>query len=247
METAGTFCAHCRLPLGLRPMQRTLDGEPRSFCCYGCCIAFQVRTGRNEEFQASRLLIRLGVGGFLSMNVMMISLVIYAGAFDADAWLIPWIHLLLWIFATPALIILGEPYLRETVVNARQGRLTSSALVVLGVTAAYAYSVFATIERSQEVYFDTATMVLMLFTLGSYIEAAGRARAARDLEPLLAAESESATTVDGGVEIAPPGARGAARHAGQGAAGRAHSGRRRGRRGRIGHRRSRDHRGKPAT
>ena len=242
MEAAGTFCAHCRLPLGLRPMQRTLDGEPRSFCCYGCCIAFQVRTGRNEEFQASRLLIRLGVGGFLSMNVMMISLVIYAGAFDADAWLIPWIHLLLWIFATPALIILGEPYLRETVVNARQGRLTSSALVVLGVTAAYAYSVFATIERSQEVYFDTATMVLMLFTLGSYIEAAGRARAARDLEPLLAAESECATVVDGRHRDASPRARDRSRHAGPGPAGRARSGRRRGGRGRVLHRRGGDHR-----
>ena len=71
-----------------------------------------------------------------------------------------------------------------------EGRLTSSALVVLGVGAAYAYSVFASIEGSAQVYFDTATMVLMLFTLGSYLEAAGRARAARDLEPLLAAESE---------------------------------------------------------
>ncbi len=197
---AGNICTHCHLPLGLRPMQRTLDGELCSFCCYGCCIAFQVTTGRNEEFEATWLLIRLGIGGFLSMNVMLVSLVIYAGAFDADAWLIPWIHLLLWIFATPALIILGEPFLRETIVNVRQGRLTSSALVVLGVTAAYAYSVFATIERSEQVYFDTATMVLLLFTLGSYIEAAGRARAARDLEPLLAAESESATVVENGVE-----------------------------------------------
>ena len=203
-EHADNFCTHCRLPLGLRPMQRTLDGELCSFCCYGCCIAFQVKTGRNEEFEATWLLIRLGVGGFLSMNVMLISLVIYAGAFDADAWLIPWIHLLLWIFATPALIILGEPYLRETIANARQGRLTSSALVVLGVSAAYAYSVFATIEQSQQVYFDTATMVLMLFTLGSYIEAAGRAKAARDLEPLLAAESECGTVVENGTEIRRP-------------------------------------------
>ena len=77
------------------------------------------------------------------------------------------------------------------------GRVTSSALVVIGVGAAYAYSVFATIEQSDQVYFDTATMVLMLFTVGSYIEAAGRAKAARDLEPLLAAESESATVVEG--------------------------------------------------
>jgi len=110
----------------------------------------------------------------------------------------------LWIFATPALVILGEPYLRETWTQAAQGRVTSSALVVLGVGAAYAYSVFATIEGSEQVYFDTATMVLMLFTVGSYIEAAGRAKAARDLEPLLAAESECATVVDEGSETRRP-------------------------------------------
>ena len=43
-------------------------------------------------------------------------------------------------------------------------------------------------------------MVLMLFTLGRYLEAAARARASRDLAPLLAAESESATVVEGGEE-----------------------------------------------
>jgi Cu2+-exporting ATPase len=186
-------------------MQRTVNGEDCAFCCYGCCIAFQVKHGQSEEWEAAWLLIRLGVGAFLSMNIMLISLLLYAGTFGgADAWLLPWIHLLLWIFATPALVILGEPYLRETWAHAAQGRVTSSALVVLGVGAAYAYSVFATIERSEQVYFDTATMVLMLFTLGSYIEAAGRAKAARDLEPLLAAESECATVVDDGVETRRP-------------------------------------------
>ena len=43
-------------------------------------------------------------------------------------------------------------------------------------------------------------MVLMLFTLGRYLEAAGRARASRDLAPLLAAERELATVVEGGQE-----------------------------------------------
>jgi Cu2+-exporting ATPase len=47
-------------------------------------------------------------------------------------------------------------------------------------------------------------MVLMLFTVGRYLEAAGRARAARDLEPLLAAESECATVVNGGAETRRP-------------------------------------------
>ncbi len=198
-------CSHCRLPVGLRALQRTLDGEAHAFCCYGCCIAFLVKSGRPEESEAAWLLIRLGVGAFLSMNVMLISLLLYVDDFSgADAQMLPWIHLVLWLFATPALVILGWPYVRETWAHAVEGRVTSSALVVLGVGAAYAYSTFASIEGGGQVYFDTATMVLMLFTVGNYLEAAGRAKAARDLEPLLAAESECATIVEEGMETRRP-------------------------------------------
>ena len=196
------ICSHCLLPIGLRAMQRTVNGEDCAFCCYGCCIAFQVKHGKSEEWEAAWLLIRLGVGGFLSMNIMLFSLLLYTDTFTgADARLIPWIHVLLWIFATPAVVILGGPFLHETWLNGLQGRLTSSALIVVGVSAAYLYSAFAVIERGPHVYFDTATMVLMLFTLGRLLEAAGRARAARDLEPLLAAERESAVVVHDGTEI----------------------------------------------
>lgn len=179
-------------------MRRTVNGENCVFCCYGCCIANQVKSGNREEWEAAWLLVRLGVGGFLSMNIMMFSLLLYTDTFSgADAEVLPSIHLLLWLLATLAVIILGEPFLRETWLHAKQGRLTASALIVLGVGAAYAYSAFATIEGSPQVYFDTASMVLMLFTVGYYLDAVGRARAARDLHPLLAAESEWATVVDG--------------------------------------------------
>jgi P-type Cu2+ transporter len=201
----GILCSHCLLPIGPRAMRRTVNGESCAFCCYGCCIAFQVKSGRSEEWEAAWLLIRLGVGGFLSMNIMLFSLLLYTGAFTGvDARLLPWIHLLLWVFATPAVVILGEPFLREAWFNGIQGRLTSSTLIVLSVGAAYIYSVVAVLERSTHVYFDTATMVLMLFTVGRYLEAAGRARAARDLEPLLAAESECATVVNGRSETRRP-------------------------------------------
>ena len=99
------------------------------------------------------------------------------------------------------MIILGGPFLRETCHNGLQGRLTSSALIVVGVGAAYLYSAVTVIERGPHVYFDTATMVLMLFTLGRLLEAAGRARAARDLEPLLAAERETVVVVHDGAEV----------------------------------------------
>jgi len=203
--TDDRLCRHCLLTIGPRAMRRTVNGENCAFCCYGCCIAFQVRSGKSEEWEAAWLLIRLGVGGFLSMNIMLFSLLLYTGAFTGvDARLLPWVHLLLWIFATPALVILGGPFLRETWLDGVQGRLRSSALIVVGVGAAYIYSAFAVIERGTHVYFDTATMVLMLFTVGRYLEAAGRARAARDLEPLLAAESAYATVVNGVAETRRP-------------------------------------------
>ena len=202
MNTEGeSLCDHCFLPIGRRPMRVMVNGKSCAFCCYGCCIAFQVKSGKTEEWDAAWILIRLGVGGFLSMNIMLFSILLYTGAFTgADANVLPRIELLLWILATPAVLILGGPFLVETWLNAIRGRLTSSALIVVGVGAAYAYSALAVIEHSPRVYFDTATMVLMLFTTGRYLEAVGRARAARDLEPLLAAESECATVVDGGTE-----------------------------------------------
>src|SRR6201993_5040033 len=204
-DRGGILCSHCLLPVGVRAMQRTVNGESQAFCCYGCCIAYQVESGRSEEWEAAWLLIRLGVGAFLSMNIMLFSLLLYAGAFTGvDARLLPWIHLLLWVFATPALIILGGPFLADTWRDAVDGRVTSSTLIVLGVGAAYLYSAFAVVERGSHVYFDTATMVLMLFTVGRYLEAVGRARAARNLEPLLSAESECATVVEGSVETRRP-------------------------------------------
>jgi Cu2+-exporting ATPase len=129
-ERGGLLCSHCLLPVGVRAMQRTVNGESHAFCCYGCCIAFQVKNGKSEEWEAAWLLIRLGAGAFLSMNIMLFSLLLYAGAFTGiDARLLPWIHLLLWVFATPALIILGGPFLAETWRDAADGRVTSSASV----------------------------------------------------------------------------------------------------------------------
>ena len=88
--SGGSLCRHCLLPVGRRPLQQTVNGESCAFCCYGCSIAFQVKNGKTEEWEAAWLLIRLGVGGFLSMNIMLFSLLIYGGVFTgADARLLP--------------------------------------------------------------------------------------------------------------------------------------------------------------
>jgi P-type Cu2+ transporter len=181
-------CGHCQLPVGRLGQRRELNGADHWFCCYGCCLAFQVRQGSMEEPQAALWLIRLGVGGFLAMNIMLFSLLLYTGAFaDGDPMtaLVPW---LLWALATPLLIVLGGPFLRGAWESALGGRLGADSLVSLGALAAYLYSGWKVLQGSDQVYFDTVTMVLLLFTLGRLLEAQGRAQALRSLAPMLAAE-----------------------------------------------------------
>jgi Cu2+-exporting ATPase len=186
-------------------MRRSIDGANHEFCCYGCCLAFQVRQGSGEESEATWLLVRLGVGGFLSMNIMMFSLLLYSGTFErADAELLPWVHVLLWILATPVLVILGGPFLRDAWEGALRGRLTAATLIWVGVLATYGSSAVSVLTGGTAVYFDTATMLLVLFTVGRYLEAAGRARAVRSLAPLLEAENQWATVVEAGSESRRP-------------------------------------------
>ena len=103
------LCSHCLLPVGRRGFMRTVNGEGCEFCCYGCCIAHQVKSGSGDASEAAWFLVRLGAGSFLSMNIMLFSLLMYSGAFiGADRRVLPTIHLLLWGLATPAVLILGH-------------------------------------------------------------------------------------------------------------------------------------------
>lgn len=196
-----SFCAHCALPIGRRPNLRQVKGEARAFCCYGCAIAFQVRNGSHEEVDAASFLVRLGAGAFLSMNVMMLSWLFYGDFPDLDGALprteVLWV---IWLLATPAVAMLGWPFACDAWEEAKRARVGASGLAIFGVVSAYLYSTFVLLSGGEDVYFDTATMVLVLFTLGRYLEAAGRARAARDLAPMLEAESQWVTRVEADTE-----------------------------------------------
>lgn len=202
--TATATCVHCLLPIGRLGQQREVNGEEHAFCCYGCCLAYQVHHGEREEPDAAGLLIRLGVGAFLAMNIMLFSLLLYSGVFGAatdgsgDGTTLHLIHWLLWILTTPLLVMLGGPFIAGAWRAARCGRLGTDTLVAVGTLAAYGFSAYQVWHGPGDVYFDTVTMVLILFTLGRYLEALGRVQAARSLAPLLAAErAEVRVVVDG--------------------------------------------------
>jgi Cu2+-exporting ATPase len=193
-------CDHCHLSVGALAHEREVDGEARRFCCYGCCLAYQVSHGERDEPEAAWLLIRIGVGCFLAMFIMLFSLLLYSGSFGpSDGGLVRIVHLVLWALATPLLAALGGPFIGSAWRQARGGHLGADTLISIGALAAYGYSALEVARGRDGVYFDTMTMVLVLFTLGRYLEAQGRVHAMRSLAPMLAAERATVHVMADGV------------------------------------------------
>src|SRR5882757_6189078 len=121
-------------------------------------------------------------------NLRLLSLLLYVHAFAAaDAWVIHGVDVVLWMLATPLTLLLGGPFLGRAWRALRERRPSADVLVAIGALAAYGWSAIQVLRGAPQVYFDTETMVLLLFTLGRYMDAQVRARAARSLAPLLAA------------------------------------------------------------
>ncbi len=194
-------CAHCELPVGRFGRRRELSGDTLWFCCAGCSLAYQMRHGERDEPEAAAWLIRLGVAGFLAMNIMLLSLLGYAGGLGgSDSWLRQPVNLLLWALATPLVLIVGGPFFAAAWQAGRRGGVTADTLVTVGVAAAYGYSAWAVWHGAEGVYFDTVSMVLILFTLGRTLQAQGRLRAMRSLVPMLQAQRAEVRVVQRAVE-----------------------------------------------
>ena len=190
--SAVRLCAHCELPLGRRIVAAEIGGQQETFCCYGCVLALQITRARGEEGAAAALLIRLGLAAFFAMNVMMLTLPTYApyvyggGAAATDGPLFHVLRVLALALALPVLALLGWPILCTAASNARTGGLATDALIVIGAAGAYALSAWHTYLGRGPVYYDTAAMLLVLVTLGRYLEARARVDASAAIRGTLA-------------------------------------------------------------
>ncbi len=150
---------------------------------------------RAEEYGASHqgaasserydLLLRLGVAGFLWMNVMLFSLVIYASYFEGiSEWARRYIPLILMALATPAVFYSAWPIHRLAVLGLWQGNIRMEALISSGVLAAYGYSVVQAVSGSKYLYFDTACAIVTLVLAGKALERGAKERTAQAVATL---------------------------------------------------------------
>jgi heavy metal translocating P-type ATPase len=142
--------------------------------------------------ESARLLSRLMLNAFLAMMVMALSLALYSDFFFTS-----WgqlgqgtrsmLQAIAMLFATPAVLLLALPILEDAIFTFQvYHRLTTSALIAIGSLAAYGLSVYATFIGQGQVYFDTATMTLLLVTLGRWLDAKTQVESAKALDDLLA-------------------------------------------------------------
>jgi Cu2+-exporting ATPase len=139
---------------------------------------------RARRDESRDLLVRFGTAAFLSAQLMVYSLALYAGYFQgidqATKRTFGAISLLL---TTPVLLYAGRPLLATAAAGLRHGRFTTDSLIVLGAWSAFFAGAWALV-RGGEVYFDTAAMIVTLVLLGRLLESRARARAAESLERL---------------------------------------------------------------
>jgi heavy metal translocating P-type ATPase len=122
------------------------------------------------------------------MNIMMISLLLYAGSVEPAN--LPIFRLILFGLSTPALAILLPPFLSGARNEFSSRAPSVDVLIACGSVSAFAVSAVNTLRGSGPVFFDTCTMLPVLVTLGRVIESCAKSRAGdllHGLETLLPA------------------------------------------------------------
>jgi P-type Cu+ transporter len=125
-----------------------------------------------------------------------------------DHWLmahvpINWILLLL---ATPVQFGPGRRFYRKGWASLRQGVPDMNTLVMIGTSAAYFYSLVATVlpqifpMGTAQVYFEASGVVITLVLLGKYFEALAKGRASEAMKHLLRLQAKTARVMRNGAE-----------------------------------------------
>ncbi|HEX6141309.1 MAG TPA: heavy metal translocating P-type ATPase [Geminicoccaceae bacterium] len=161
-----------------------------------------------DEVRDRQLLRALAVAGFAAGNVMLLSVAVWAGAFQdmgpATRSLMHWFSALI---ALPAIAYAGRPFFGSAFDALRHGRTNMDVPISLAVVLAGSMSLFETIRHGEHVYFDSAVMLLFFLLIGRYLDHRARGQARSAAERLVALERGFVTVLDAaGVRHAVPAA-----------------------------------------
>ena len=121
-----------------------------------------------------------------------------------------WVNLGLLLLATPVQFWAGRRFYRGAWGALRHGQANMNTLVVMGTSAAYLYSVVATLAPQlfaagrADVYFETSALIITLILLGRLLEARAKGRTNDAIKMLAGLQAKTARVVRDGGEVDVP-------------------------------------------
>jgi len=166
-------------------------------------VPFDPETAEGAIKRGNRaLLFRMAFAAFAAMNLMWVSIALYAGADEGEfRGLFHWIG---FAIATPTLIYSGWPFYRGAWLGLRQGALTMDLPIAIGASITYLYSLYATIGGQGHVYWDTVVNFLFVILVGRFLEAMSKRQAMASTQRLLDLQPKIATLLRDGEEVVVP-------------------------------------------
>jgi len=144
------------------------------------------------------LLMRLAVAGFAMMNVMLLSVAVWAGADAATRDMLHWISALI---ALPTVAFAAQPFFINAWAALKVHRLNMDVPISLAILLASAMSLYETMQHGQHAYFDAALSLTFFLLAGRYLDFRTRASARSAAQELAAMEVPHALRLVGGVEV----------------------------------------------
>lgn len=120
-------------------------------------------------------LLRMAVAGIGMMQAGMVAVALHAGGIQGidPHWelVLRWVNLVLTL---PIMLFSAKPFFAGAVRALRLGRLVNDVSISLALILAFSASVYATLTRSGDVYFDSVAMFAFFLLLGRYFEKRAR-------------------------------------------------------------------------
>jgi len=148
------------------------------------------------------LLRALAVAAFVSMNIMMLSGSVWAGADAATRDVLHWICAGL---ALPAMLYSGRVFYTSAWNAVRHGRTNMDVPITIGITLAFALSFYDTLFQGEQVYYDAAVSLIFFLLIGRTLDHVMRERARNAVKGLvkLAPRGALVLAADGSREYLP--------------------------------------------
>ncbi len=170
--------------------------------CRAFPLALRAPEDDAEIAQARWLLRCLAVAAFAAMNIMLLSIAIWAGNLsDITPETRDFFHWLSGLIVLPAAAFAGQPFFRSAIRSLRARSLNMDAPISLAVLLALAMSVFETARHAEHAYFDSAIMLLVFLLAGRYLDQAMRRKTRSYAANLSALRALTASRIEASGEI----------------------------------------------